>query len=47
LVTPIGKESKAKHERFVALPDGSVRDLTADEQLYVARKTPKQRRRIL
>ena len=47
LVTPIGKESKAKYERFVALPDGSTRDLTADEHLYVARKTPKQRRRIL
>ena len=47
VVTPIGKESKAKHARFVALPDGTRRELTVDEQLYVARKTPKQRRRIL
>jgi hypothetical protein len=31
----------------VALPDGTRRELTVDEQLYVARKTPKQRRRIL
>ena len=47
VVTPIGKESKAKHERFVAMPDGSRRELNADELLYVARKTPKKRRKVL
>jgi len=47
LVTPIGKDSKAKHERFVALPDGTRRGLTADEQLYVERKAPRRRRKIL
>jgi hypothetical protein len=47
LVTPIGKETKAKHERFVALPDGTRRGLTADERLYVERKTPRRRRKIL
>lgn len=47
VVTPIGKESKLKHERFVALPNGSRRPLSPDEHLYVQRKTPKHRRRIL
>ena len=47
VVTPIGKESKSKYERYVALPDGTQRKLTEDEQVYIQRKTPKPRRRIL
>jgi hypothetical protein len=47
VVTPLGKQSKMKHERFVAMPDGTRRPLNADELLYVDRKTPKPRRKIL
>lgn len=47
IITPIGKESKMKHERYVAMPDGSQRELNQDELLYMERKKPRPRRRIL
>lgn len=47
VVTPIGKESKLKHERYIATPDGTQRKLNEDEELYMERKTPRRRRKIL
>ena len=47
VITPIGKESKMKHERYVAMPDGTQRELNQDEKLYMERKRPRPRRRIL
>lgn len=47
VVTPIGKESKLKHTCYVAMPDGSQREPNEDEMLYMERKRPRPRRRIL
>ena len=47
VITPLGKESKMKHQRYVAMPDGSKRELNEDEKLYMERKRPRPRRRIL
>jgi len=43
VVKPLGKNAPPP---FVGLPDGSQREPTEDEQLYIKRNTPKARKRI-
>jgi hypothetical protein len=45
-VTPLGKAA-APRQPYVAAPDGSQRELTADEQLLVERQQPRPRSKIL
>lgn len=47
VVNPVGKETKQKHQIYVAMPDGSQRELNEDEKLHVERKTPRPRRKII
>jgi len=47
VVNPVGKETKAKHQVYVAQPDGSRRELTEDEKFYIERKKPRPRRKII
>ena len=34
-------------QRFVALPDGKSRELTADESVYLERQQPRRRKKII
>jgi hypothetical protein len=45
-VTPLGKAA-APRQPYVAAPDGSQRELTADEQLMMERQQPRPRSKIL
>lgn len=48
LVQPLGKAARAAAAQpFVALPDGSKRELTADEKLQLERQQPRPRHKIL
>lgn len=44
VVTPLGEK---KEDHYVAMPDGSKRELNEDEMLLIERKTPKPRRKIV
>jgi hypothetical protein len=45
---PLGKGAReAGQQPYVALPDGSRRPLTEDEQLEVERQSPRPRSKIL
>ena len=48
-VTPLGKAAAAAAPRqpYVAAPDGSQRELSADEQLMVERQQPRPRSKVL
>lgn len=47
LVKPLGKAAKAaERQPYVAAPDGSQRELTADEQLLLARQQPRAHHKI-
>lgn len=48
LVQPLGKAARAAAaEPFVALPDGSRRELSADEKLQLERQQPRPHHKIL
>lgn len=48
LVTPLGKAARAgARQAYVAQPDGTQRELTADEQLNLERQQPRQHHRVL
>lgn len=48
VIKPLGKEAKEKKvEPYVAQPDGTKRALNESEALYMERKTPKPRRKII
>ncbi|KAL4855826.1 Pyrophosphate-energized vacuolar membrane proton pump [Chlorella vulgaris] len=47
LVQPLGKAARsARRKAYVAMPDGSQRPLTGDEQVHVERQQPRPRRKI-
>jgi hypothetical protein len=48
LVQPLGKAAREEgREPYVALPDGSKRELTADERLHLERQQPRPHRKFL
>jgi hypothetical protein len=47
LVQPLGKAAReGRRKAYVAMPDGSQRPLTGDEQVHVERQQPRPRRKI-
>lgn len=48
LVQPLGKAARSgERQPYVSAPDGSQRELTADEKLHVERQQPRPRSKIL
>lgn len=48
LVQPLGRAARAgEREPYVALPDGSKRELTEDERLHLERQQPRPHRKFL